>query len=148
MSDEQRQAAIEARAQAQKTAAAGSGSAGGGTGGGAQNGLAGLLAPMPGRGMGTPGGRGNAGQANAAQRQGGGNAQGTGNRAARTAPRPLWFIAADGKPDCILVRTGISNGINTEVSPVRQFRAESGSESDTGTAGDLEGMKIILREKI
>ncbi|MDR0876950.1 MAG: efflux RND transporter periplasmic adaptor subunit [Treponema sp.] len=135
MNDEQKQAAIDARAEAQKnTAAAGTSS----TNANAQSGISGLLAPsMPGGGrMRAPGGQGNA-----AQRQGTGTRTGA---AVRTAPRPLWFIGADGKPDCILVRTGITNGISTEVSPVHLFRAESDTEPEAA----LEGMKIILREKI
>ena len=46
--------------------------------------------------------------------------------------RNLWFVNDDGKPDVIRVQAGISNGMNTEIRSTE----------------NLEGMRIILREKI
>jgi HlyD family secretion protein len=149
MNDEQKQTAIAARGETQKAAAsAGTNSSN------SQSGISGLLNPsIPGGRMG--GARPQQQGANAQQQGANAQRQGAGNRAAgtrATPPRPLWFIGADGKPDCILVRTGITNGISTEVSPVRLFRAESQTgpdgNTDTETEINLEEMKIILREKI
>ena len=52
---------------------------------------------------------------------------------AAAAPKPLWFIDGTGKPDCVLVQTGISDGSFTEI----RARNE-----------DLEGRQIILRERV
>ncbi|MDR2759426.1 MAG: efflux RND transporter periplasmic adaptor subunit [Spirochaetaceae bacterium] len=51
-------------------------------------------------------------------------------------PKTLWYINGEGKLDCFLVRTGISNGFFTEIRPVLA--------PDT----DLAGMRIILRERV
>jgi HlyD family secretion protein len=61
---------------------------------------------------------------------------GDGNGSVTPGPlKTLWYLDSDGKLDCILVRTGITDGSYTEVSP-----------ADPGT--DLEGLRIILREKV
>ena len=51
---------------------------------------------------------------------------------AAAAPKPLWFIDGTGKPDCVLVQPGISDGSFTEI----RSRNE-----------DLEGKRIIVRER-
>jgi HlyD family secretion protein len=124
MDETQRAAALEARskAAARETAAAQAAPRP------AQNtGLTGMMMPQGGPGMGR--GRGPPG----------GGGPGTGgsppagaalNR--QTAPKPLWFIDETGKPDCILVQSGISDGSFTEI----RSRGE-----------DLEGRQIILRER-
>lgn len=50
--------------------------------------------------------------------------------------RNLWYIDSEGKPDVIRVRTGISDGTNTEIIPVMEDMEA------------LEGKQVILREKI
>jgi hypothetical protein len=82
---------------------------------------------MPGMGGGRAGPGGPAAQ-------GGGAAQGgrSGGAGAAVVMRNLWFINGDGKPGVIRVQSGISNGTNTEIR----------------SAENLEGMRIILREKI
>jgi hypothetical protein len=58
--------------------------------------------------------------------------QGTG---AATPPKPLWIIGGNGKPEVILVRSGTTDGSNTEIIPLRE--------------GALaEGTQIILRERV
>ncbi|MCL2230439.1 MAG: efflux RND transporter periplasmic adaptor subunit [Treponema sp.] len=46
--------------------------------------------------------------------------------------RNLWFVSGDGKLEVMQVRTGISDGVNTEII----------------TDEDLEGRQVILRERI
>ncbi|MDR1956919.1 MAG: efflux RND transporter periplasmic adaptor subunit [Treponema sp.] len=58
-------------------------------------------------------------------------------RSDSTAPRTLWFINDQGKLDLILVRTGISDGSFTEVHAAQGLTDE-----------ELEGMRIILRERV
>jgi HlyD family secretion protein len=118
MNDEQRQAAIDARAQAQ--AAAGSGQ---NTNQSTNAGLTGLMmAGGPNIRM-VGGGRQGQGQ--------GGQTQG--RDAARTIViRNLWYINGDGRLDVMRVQTGISNGSFTEIRSL----------------ADLEGRQVILREKI
>jgi HlyD family secretion protein len=131
MTDEQRAAAIAARGEA---AQAGSRT----TQTPAQGGITGLLggnAAMPGGAMRGAGG------------QGGGRSGGTNGQTTRTAstrpaetlspPRPLWYIGENGKPEVILVRTGITDGSSTEI------RA---AEREGGAA--LEGMQVVLRERV
>ncbi|MDR2159833.1 MAG: efflux RND transporter periplasmic adaptor subunit [Treponema sp.] len=101
-------------------------SAGEGGNAGRPGGLAGLVAPMPGR----------------LRRSGGdpGAGAGTGGRAAgRKSPRTasLWYLDGSGKPDCIMVRAGLSDGSFTEILPM-----EGAAE------GELEGREIILRERL
>ncbi|MDR0322821.1 MAG: efflux RND transporter periplasmic adaptor subunit [Treponema sp.] len=64
----------------------------------------------------------------------GGSAQGTGQvrNTSQIVMRNLWFINREGKLDVMQIRTGISDGSNTQV-----FLNE-----------DFEGLKVILREKI
>ncbi|MHB9291740.1 putative HlyD family secretion protein [Hollandina sp. SP2] len=52
-------------------------------------------------------------------------------------PRALWFINDQGKLDLMLVRTGISDGSFTEVHGIKGH-----------TDDELEGMRIILRERV
>ncbi|MDR1588388.1 MAG: efflux RND transporter periplasmic adaptor subunit [Treponema sp.] len=152
MSGEDRSAALAARAAAQKNAADGNAARQGG-------GLAGLAGPFGMGGMRPPGGRRDADSA-------------AGGSRTQTAPRPLWYIDESGRPDCILVRAGISDGINTEIRPLllggegqragsadgERPRADSsgGGQAVNGAAGPPaqssasgpEGMRIILRERI
>jgi HlyD family secretion protein len=142
MGDEERAAAIAAR-----DTAAQSGQSGSTTQAASQSGITGLLggnAAIPGGGrmMGMGGGRppaaggpgGAAGGQNAA-RAGQGGARGA---APPSPPRPLWYIGENGKPEVILVRTGISDGSSTEVSAAD--RESNGTE--------LEGMQVVLRERV
>lgn len=76
---------------------------------------------MPGMGGRPPGGEG---------AETGQNGRPAGNRAA--PPRNLWYINDEGRLDVIRVRTGISNGANTEIISME----------------DIEGKQVILREKI
>jgi HlyD family secretion protein len=122
LDDAQRAAALEARSTAQKAQAPAENSRN------AQGGLAGLIAPMPGR-MGPPGGRGGN---NASQGRAGGTA-GAGREPAMRRGT-LWFMDENGKPRCIQVRTGISDGSYTEIQA-------AGPQ-------ELEGREIILRERI
>ncbi|MDR1108985.1 MAG: efflux RND transporter periplasmic adaptor subunit [Spirochaetaceae bacterium] len=92
---------------------------------------AGLSALMSGGGgfggpMGGPGGRGGGGPRNTPASA----------PAPEAAPKTLWYLTAEGKLDCLLVRTGISNGSFTEIRPV--FTAEEA----------LLGMRFILRERV
>jgi len=86
-----------------------------------QGGLAGLMMPAGGR-MRLPAATG--GQPRAR------NLPGT-----LSPPRPLWFIDDNGRPDVIMVHTGISDGSRTEIHPAR------GEEIS-------EGKQIILRERV
>ncbi|MDR2630042.1 MAG: efflux RND transporter periplasmic adaptor subunit [Spirochaetaceae bacterium] len=52
------------------------------------------------------------------------------------APKTLWYINGEGKLDCFLVRTGISDGSFTEIRPV------------LAPEEDLTGMRVILRERV
>ena len=119
MDEAQKAEAIKLREEAKKAAAA-SGAANRNT----QAGLAGLMMPGGGRMMRLPQ---NGNQGGQQQR---GSASGS-----LSAPRPLWYIDSGGKPDVILVHTGISDGSRTEV------QARRGEQSP-------EGMQIILRERV
>jgi HlyD family secretion protein len=100
MSEEQRQAAIEAREQA-RTQAAGSGNAG-------QNANAGITSLMMGGGQGVRlGGGRQPGQRQAPE-------QGQGRNQAIVI-RNLWYIGDDGKLEVMRVRAGISSGSFTEI---------------------------------
>jgi HlyD family secretion protein len=142
MSEEQRTAAIEARAEAQKSAAP-SGQTGSSQ---ASSGLAGLVMPAGGR-MRPPGGGQNQNR----------NAAAASPNNTPSPPKPLWYLDANGKPDCILVRTGISDGVNTEIRLLGAGRGGDGRQSGDGQADrveqavgetDLENMQVILRERI
>ncbi|MDR2797073.1 MAG: efflux RND transporter periplasmic adaptor subunit [Treponema sp.] len=52
-------------------------------------------------------------------------------------PQALWFINDQGKLDLILVQTGLSDGFFTEVHGFKGLKDE-----------ELEGMRIILRERV
>ncbi|MFP3040879.1 efflux RND transporter periplasmic adaptor subunit [Treponema primitia] len=95
----------------------------------AQNsGLSGMVMPQG------PGMRQNRNTAAAANPAGGQRgSSGFPGRETMSPPKPLWFIDETGKPDCILVQTGISNGSFTEI--------RSGNN-------DIEGRQIILRERV
>ena len=135
MSDEQRQAAIEARAQAQ--AQSSGQNANQNTNAAANTGLAGLV-------MGNaPGGRqatmmmgGGGGRQASGGRQGAGQPGQTRVTRETIVTRNLWFINDEGKLEVMRVRAGISNGSFTELRV-----PESVSE-------DIENKQIILREKI
>jgi len=118
MDDEQRRMAIEARERARQQAAA-QGRAGQGA-----NAVANLMmGPGAGRMMvtGTGGGGG---------RRTGGGSQGGGR--SPVAIRHLWYLNGDGTLGVMRVRTGISDGLFTEIVEMEE----------------LEGMQVILRERI
>jgi HlyD family secretion protein len=140
MDEERRAAATAARTEAQKVQAAGQNGQNSRNG---QTGLAGLLAPMPGGGrMGPPGGGsgGRGGTSGGSAAAGAAGAAGAAAAAAAAgreeAPRTgtLWFMGDNGRPACVRVLAGISDGSYTEV------RAPAD--------GELEGREIILRERI
>jgi HlyD family secretion protein len=120
MDEDQKKAAIEARAQT-KTTQSPAPTAQAGTG------IAGLVGSSgPGvRPMGGPpgGGRGTAS---------GNQAGGRPNAANAIVMRNLWYLNSEGKLEVMRVQAGISNGTNTEIRSTE----------------DLEKMRIILREKI
>jgi HlyD family secretion protein len=141
MNDEQKAAAIERRKEqlAQQTGAQVGGSR-------PSSGISGIMSGgnvrMPGQGGGNrPTG---AGQAGGTQQRG---------QRERVQTKPLWFMdetagpdakrdqsgkpATSGKPTCIMVRVGTSDGANTEVMPVRDMEE-----------AELEGKTIVLREVI
>jgi HlyD family secretion protein len=129
MDEEQRKAAIEARAQEQAQAQAAAQSA--------NTGLAGLVTGDQNvRQMGAPGqGRGGRGGGGGGGGQGGNRQAGGDQRQRRNAvvTRNLWYMDDAGKIGVMQVRTGISSGSFTEI----RSRDE-----------DLEGRQVILREKI
>jgi HlyD family secretion protein len=104
----------------------------------AQAGLAGLT----GFG-GMPGGGGPGGPDGPGRMTFGGNSGAPGNQAGQSrtgegapvTPKPLWYLGSGGKPAVVLVVTGISDGSRTEVRPLNGNR-------------DLEGMQVIVREKV
>jgi len=99
MNDEQKQAALDARSQNNKSSSAQAGSGQG------INQL--IMGPQPAQRM--PGGA----PRPAGRGEGGQGSQGRGARA--VVMRNLWFFADDGKFDCIQVRTGITDGFSTEI---------------------------------
>jgi HlyD family secretion protein len=120
MDNERRQAAIEARAQAQKERS------GQNTNQGANLGLTGMV-------MGTPSG---ANRMMGGGRQGGQRQPGQGRNTGEViVMRNLWYIN-DGRLEVMQIRAGISNGSFTEIY--------AGSDA----ADALEGKQVILREKI
>jgi HlyD family secretion protein len=122
MSDEQRQAALEARAQAQEQARSQQ-NANQSTSTGLSSLMGGQNIRMPGVGGGRQGG----------QRQGTGQAGGQSREARQTVVmRNLWYMGDDGKLAVMRVRTGISSGSLTEIR----------------TREDIEEKQVILREKI
>ena len=122
MSDEQRQAAIEARAQAQAQAQGTAQTAN-------QNSNTGIAGLMMGGGQNI---RMPPGMGGTRPRQ---NAGGQGSRSAReqaVVVRNLWFIGDDGKLDVMRVRTGISSGSFTEIL----------------SRENIENIQVIMRERI
>jgi HlyD family secretion protein len=123
MNDEQKAAAIEARNQEKAAQTSGSGSN--------NTGLSGLMmGPQPNNRMLSGGTRG--------QQQ---NQQRQPRQRENIVMRNLWFMGNDGKIEVMRVRTGISNGTLTELIPMNRSRAEQDESL-------LEGMQVILREKI
>jgi HlyD family secretion protein len=119
MNDEQRQAAVEARAQAKAQQAQNPG----------QNANTGLQGLMTG-GQNVPRVMGGGSRQ---PRQGQGQQGQQGGRREQVVMRNLWYIGDDGKLAVMRVRTGISSGSFTEIR----------SRDD-----DLEGRQVILKEKI
>lgn len=131
MTEEQRAAATAARAAAASSASGGNTAAGNTQ----SSGLAGMLMPSGGM-MRGPGGGARTGGNAARTGTGSGRAAGEGGSSTPpTPPKPLWYLDDAGKPACILVRPGVSDGLRTEVRPV--------SPDIT-----LEGMSVILRERV
>ncbi|MDR2499644.1 MAG: efflux RND transporter periplasmic adaptor subunit [Treponema sp.] len=83
-------------------------------------------------------------------------AQGSPNRSAgpsrsggRMAARNLWYLDGEGKLAVLQVRTGITDGAHTEVRPAESRAGSDGQGgSQTGSTGSIEGMRIIVREKL
>jgi HlyD family secretion protein len=119
MSDEQRQAAIEARAQAKAQQVQNPG----------QNTNTGLQSLMMGSGQSAARMMGGAGRQ---PRQGQGQQDQQGNRREQVVMRNLWYLDDDGKLEVMRVRTGVSSGSFTEIR----------------SREDLEGRQVILKEKI
>jgi HlyD family secretion protein len=92
----------------------------GGPGGGGPGGPGGPQGGMPG---GTMGGGANVSSA-------------TAQRSQATQYKPLWFINSEGKPDCLLVVPGISDGSVTEVS------------SPELTESLIAATRFIIRERV
>jgi HlyD family secretion protein len=127
LSDDERKAALEARAALASQASGNTGPQGGqGTG----TGITGLVAgPPPGMGriMGGPGGG----------RQGPqGQQAGTAPQRREVTLRNGWYLSGEGKLEVMRLRTGITNGSFTEII----------TQGDTEES--LEGTRFILREKI
>jgi hypothetical protein len=120
MSDEQRQAAIEAREQVRALAQAGNTAQAG-----ANTGLAGILAGSNPRGM-TMMTSGGARQGSAVRQPG------QRRDSAAIVMRNLWFINGESRLEVTRVQTGITNGSFTEII----------------FPEDIEGKQIILRERI
>jgi HlyD family secretion protein len=134
---EQRRAAAEARSRSGSAAAqsqAPRGLTGLVSGGGGPGGRGGPGGP----GMGPPPG-GDRNSGGTVRSGSGGMAVSTGAPDAVNPPRPLWYINGEGKLDCVLVTTGISDGSRTEIRPWGR-----GWEDAAG----LEGLSVILREKV
>jgi HlyD family secretion protein len=95
----------------------------------ARAGLAGVLNPFQGMNRMRPSG-GTGGSRTPGQSGGGREA---------SPPRPLWYLDEGGTLQCVMVRTGISDGVNTEIFPLPP--GESGD-------GGLEGKRVIVRERV
>jgi HlyD family secretion protein len=132
MNYEQREAAIEARAQSQQqnkqTAAQNS-----------NNGITGLMMGQPNNqarmmtgGVRQPGGQRRQDAQGAQGAQSAQSAQSAQGRPIQIVMRNMWFVNGEGKIECMQIRTGISDGSSTEII----------SEED------FEGRQVILREKI
>ncbi|GHT65527.1 hypothetical protein FACS1894110_07620 [Spirochaetia bacterium] len=124
MDEDQRKAAIEARAQTKTTAAAAATTTQTGTG------IAGLVSTS---GQGGPGGGPMGGPGGARVMPSGSQGSGRSSAAANAiVMRNLWYLNSEGKLEVIRVQTGITNGTSTEILSTE----------------DLEKMQIVLREKI
>jgi len=120
MNEEQRQAAIDARAQAQAQAA--------GTQTSANTGLAGMLG-------GATNTRGMTMMTGGGGRQSGGARQPGQRRDTATVMRTIWFINGDGKLEVIRVQAGITNGSFTRLflyMRLKAIRLFCGREFDAG----------------
>jgi HlyD family secretion protein len=129
MTEEQRQAAIEVRAAARSSAQRQNQNT--------QNITALMMGPAP-RMPGTSG-RQSGTQGSRTAAQGG----------ARTVPvvmRTLWFINNEGRLEVMQVRTGISDGSSTRIFSNEDMVSESGRSS--GEVSSLEGLQVILRERL
>ena len=130
LDEDQKKAAIEARAQARERAAASGQNAPPQGAGGSGTGLTGMVMGS-GPAMG-PGGRAMMGGGNRQSRQEN-QAAGQGRRGGGALViRNLWYINSEGKLDVMRVRAGISNGSFTEINAFE----------------DIEGRQVILREKL
>jgi HlyD family secretion protein len=131
MTAEQQEAAVKARSEAAQTAKSASGG-----GAPAAGGIAGVLGGASGGmpGMGGPGGR----PGGMMIRQNG--TAGGGTPARQTViVKPLWYLDERGKPDCILVRAGLSDGQYTEVIPIMARRpAQDSASADAAAPADAE----------
>jgi HlyD family secretion protein len=129
MNDEQREAAIGARAQSQqKNRDAQTQNSG--------SGITGLMMGQPNnQARMLTGGRQRRQDAQGAQSAQGSGGQG---RSVQIVMRNLWFVNGEGKIDCLQVRAGISDGSSTEII----------SDTEIISVEDLEGRQVILREKI
>ncbi|MDR1025345.1 MAG: efflux RND transporter periplasmic adaptor subunit [Treponema sp.] len=104
---------------------------------GAQGGMPGFSGAPPGGGGGGPGGPGMPGGMGGGAWGGGSNASSAGTQRSQTAlDKPLWFINGEGKPDCLLVVPGISDGSVTEVS------------SPELTESLIAATQFIIRERV
>ncbi|MDR2246012.1 MAG: efflux RND transporter periplasmic adaptor subunit [Treponema sp.] len=122
---EQRKAALEARSRG-----------GNATAPQARNGLTGLMTGGPPGGPGMP-----SGNRRGSENMSGGSAAAVppGRGQPPAPPKPLWYISAEGRLDCVLVTAGITDGSRTEI------RLWGGAGGETGI---LEGLSVILREKV
>ncbi|MDR0668996.1 MAG: efflux RND transporter periplasmic adaptor subunit [Treponema sp.] len=127
------------REEARSTAAAGQGGgAGTGVPGFSGGGFSGGGAPGGGMPGGAPGGGMPGGGAGPGASGGSGGTTSRTSAAVSQGPqyKPLWFLNSEGKPDCILVIAGISDGSVTEVS------------SPDLTESIVAGTQFILRERV
>jgi HlyD family secretion protein len=117
-------------AQAAREQAAGAQAAAASSGAPSGAGLAGIMgggaARMITGGGGRPGGMPAAGTS-------GGTTAASRTAASSLTAKTLWRLNSEGKVDCIQVLAGISDGTRTEIHAAE---------------GELEGMQVILREKV
>ncbi|MFP3091241.1 efflux RND transporter periplasmic adaptor subunit [Treponema sp. TIM-1] len=110
-----------------------------------ENRQAGLSELMGGGRFGGPPGGGPGGR-NPGARTGGPGQAGRGNTPSgplpEAPPKTLWYLNEGGNLECILVRTGISDGSFTEIRPVLD------PEEGEAPGADLAGMRVILRERV
>ncbi|MDR3148269.1 MAG: efflux RND transporter periplasmic adaptor subunit [Treponema sp.] len=112
--------------------------------------------PMPGAGPspgGGPPGSGGGGRSAGGSRpaQSGAGSSGQGQSAGQ-APKALWYMNGEGKLECILVRTGISDGSFTEIRPLPRRGGETAASGEAAPEAApeaaLEGLRVILRERV